>query len=60
MPRTLRILELARRGHRGTDGIGVRTSVVLLAGIGDASSFPSAAHLASYDGHEVVRNVDFR
>ncbi|MFI7021081.1 IS110 family transposase [Streptomyces sp. NPDC050164] len=31
-------------------GIGVRTAAVLLATVGDASSFPSAAHLASYAG----------
>ncbi|MEW2298348.1 IS110 family transposase, partial [Streptomyces sp. NPDC006743] len=31
-------------------GIGVRTAAVLLATIGDGSSFPSAAHLASYAG----------
>jgi transposase len=29
-------------------GIGVRTAAVLLTTVGDASSFPSAAHLASY------------
>ncbi|MCF3960247.1 IS110 family transposase [Streptomyces fuscigenes] len=31
-------------------GIGVRTAAILLATIGDASSFPTAAHLASYAG----------
>ncbi|MEV6181717.1 IS110 family transposase [Streptomyces sp. NPDC052015] len=31
-------------------GIGVRTAAVLLATIGDGSSFPTAAHLASYAG----------
>nr|WP_181793741.1 IS110 family transposase [Streptomyces sp. WELS2] len=31
-------------------GIGVRTAAVLLATVGDGSSFPSAAHLASYAG----------
>ena len=31
-------------------GIGVRTAAVLLTTVGDASSFPSAAHLASYAG----------
>ncbi|MFB7294046.1 IS110 family transposase [Actinacidiphila glaucinigra] len=31
-------------------GIGVRTAAVLLTTIGDGSSFPSAAHLASYAG----------
>ncbi|MCP3770672.1 MULTISPECIES: IS110 family transposase [unclassified Streptomyces] len=31
-------------------GIGVRTAAVLLATVGDASSFPTAAHLASYAG----------
>lgn len=29
-------------------GIGVRTAAVLLATVGDGSSFPTAAHLASY------------
>lgn len=31
-------------------GVGVRTAAVLLVTIGDGSSFPSAAHLASYAG----------
>lgn len=31
-------------------GIGVRTAAVLLTTVGDASSFPSAGHLASYAG----------
>ncbi|MFI8209346.1 IS110 family RNA-guided transposase [Streptomyces werraensis] len=31
-------------------GIGVRTAAVLLATVGDGSSFPSASHLASYAG----------
>lgn len=31
-------------------GVGVRTAVVLLVTVGDGSSFPSAAHLASYAG----------
>ncbi|MEU3963329.1 IS110 family transposase [Streptomyces buecherae] len=31
-------------------GIGVRTAAILLTTIGDGSSFPSAAHLASYAG----------
>ncbi|MEU7318282.1 IS110 family transposase [Streptomyces sp. NPDC007083] len=31
-------------------GLGVRTCAVLLATIGDGSSFPTAAHLASYAG----------
>ncbi|KFG71124.1 IS110 family RNA-guided transposase [Streptomyces mutabilis] len=31
-------------------GIGVRTAAVLLATVGDGSSFPTAAHLASYAG----------
>ncbi|MFD4344552.1 IS110 family transposase [Streptomyces coelicoflavus] len=31
-------------------GVGVRTAAVLLATIGDASSFPTAGHLASYAG----------
>ncbi|MBJ6628728.1 IS110 family transposase [Streptomyces sp. I4(2020)] len=31
-------------------GIGVRTAAVLLTTVGDASSFPTAAHLASYAG----------
>ncbi len=31
-------------------GIGVRTAAVLLTTLGDGSSFPSAAHLASYAG----------
>jgi transposase len=31
-------------------GIGVRTAAVLLAAVGDGSSFPTAAHLASYAG----------
>jgi transposase len=31
-------------------GIGVRTAAVLLTTIGDGSSFPSAAHLASHAG----------
>ena len=31
-------------------GIGVRTAAVLLVTVGDGSSFPSAAHLASYAG----------
>ncbi|MBO8190101.1 IS110 family transposase [Streptomyces sp. DW4-2] len=31
-------------------GIGVRTAAVLLVTIGDGSSFPTAAHLASYAG----------
>jgi transposase len=31
-------------------GIGVRTAAVLLATVGDAGSFPSAARLASYAG----------
>ncbi|MFJ2563953.1 IS110 family transposase [Streptomyces sp. NPDC094154] len=31
-------------------GIGVRTAAVLLATVGDGSSFPTAAHLASYVG----------
>jgi transposase len=31
-------------------GIGVRTAAVLLATVGDGSTFPSAAHLASYAG----------
>ncbi|MEV6004853.1 IS110 family transposase [Streptomyces griseomycini] len=31
-------------------GIGVRTAAVLLTTVGDGSSFPSAAHLASYAG----------
>jgi transposase len=31
-------------------GVGVRTAAVLLVTVGDASSFPSAAHLASYAG----------
>ncbi|MGW2239015.1 IS110 family transposase [Streptomyces sp. NPDC001759] len=31
-------------------GIGVRTAAVLLTTVGDSSSFPSAAHLASYAG----------
>ncbi len=31
-------------------GVGVRTSAVLLATDGDGSSFPTAAHLASYAG----------
>ncbi|MYR58423.1 IS110 family transposase [Streptomyces sp. SID625] len=31
-------------------GIGVRTAAVLLTTIGDGSSFPTAAHLASYAG----------
>ncbi len=31
-------------------GIGVRTAAVLLATVGDGSSFPSAGHLASYAG----------
>ncbi|HZX39524.1 MAG TPA: transposase, partial [Streptomyces sp.] len=31
-------------------GVGVRTAATLLVAIGDGSSFPSAAHLASYAG----------
>ncbi len=31
-------------------GIGVRTAAILLTTVGDGSSFPSAAHLASYAG----------
>jgi transposase len=31
-------------------GIGVRTAAVILATIGDGSTFPTAAHLASYAG----------
>src|SRR6478735_9268703 len=31
-------------------GVGVRTAAVLLTTVGDGSSFPSAAHLASYAG----------
>ncbi|MFI0715112.1 IS110 family transposase [Streptomyces inhibens] len=31
-------------------GIGVRTGARILIGVGDASSFPSAAHLAAYAG----------
>ncbi|MEV5427670.1 IS110 family transposase [Streptomyces cellulosae] len=31
-------------------GVGVRTAAVLLATVGDGSSFPTAAHLASYAG----------
>ncbi|WP_245362407.1 transposase, partial [Streptomyces albus] len=31
-------------------GIGVRTAAVLLATVGDGTSFPTAAHLASYAG----------
>lgn len=31
-------------------GVGVRTAAVILVEIGDASSFPTAAHLASYAG----------
>ncbi|MDI9885014.1 IS110 family transposase [Streptomyces sp. HNM0645] len=31
-------------------GVGVRTAAVLLVTVGDGSSFPSAAHLASYAG----------
>ncbi|MFF9352390.1 IS110 family transposase [Streptomyces sp. NPDC014734] len=31
-------------------GIGVRTAAVLLVTVGDGSSFPTAAHLASYAG----------
>ncbi|MET9395971.1 IS110 family transposase [Streptomyces sp. NPDC006624] len=31
-------------------GIGVRTAAVFLATVGDGSSFPTAAHLASYAG----------
>ncbi|MEU2408563.1 IS110 family transposase [Streptomyces rubiginosohelvolus] len=31
-------------------GMGVRTAAVLLTTVGDASSFPSAGHLASYAG----------
>ncbi|WP_329599694.1 IS110 family transposase [Streptomyces pseudovenezuelae] len=31
-------------------GIGVRTAAVLLSTVGDGSSFPTAAHLASYAG----------
>lgn len=31
-------------------GIGVRTAAVLLTTVGDGSSFPSAAHMASYAG----------
>jgi transposase len=31
-------------------GVGVRTCAVLLATVGDGSSFPTAAHLASYAG----------
>ncbi|MBT3162575.1 IS110 family transposase [Streptomyces sp. Vc74B-19] len=31
-------------------GIGVRTAAVLLATVGDGSSFPTAGHLASYAG----------
>ncbi|MEU1132343.1 IS110 family transposase [Streptomyces sp. NPDC005900] len=31
-------------------GIGVRTAAVLVTTVGDGSSFPSAAHLASYAG----------
>lgn len=31
-------------------GVGVRTAAVLLVTIGDGSSFPTAAHLASYAG----------
>ncbi|MFJ6118220.1 IS110 family transposase [Streptomyces sp. NPDC054775] len=31
-------------------GIGVRTAAVLLTTVGDGTSFPSAAHLASYAG----------
>ncbi len=31
-------------------GIGVRTAAVLLTTVGDGSSFPTAAHLASYAG----------
>ena len=31
-------------------GVGVRTAAVLLVTVGDGTSFPSAAHLASYAG----------
>ncbi|MBH5334889.1 IS110 family transposase [Streptomyces pactum] len=31
-------------------GIGVRTAAILLTTVGDASTFPTAAHLASYAG----------
>lgn len=45
-------------------GVGVRTAAVLLVTVGDGSSFPSAAHLASYaglaPGHEVVRDLNPR
>ncbi|GAB2764213.1 hypothetical protein GCM10027072_73540 [Streptomyces bullii] len=42
-------------------GVGVRTAAVLLVTVGDGTSFPRAAHLASYAGdHEVVGHVDPR
>ncbi|GAA3237854.1 hypothetical protein GCM10020256_57700 [Streptomyces thermocoprophilus] len=45
-------------------GVGVRTAAVLLVTVGDGTSFPTAAHLASYAGlaphHEVVRHLDPR
>lgn len=31
-------------------GVGVRTAAVLLSTVGDGTSFPTAAHLASYAG----------
>ncbi|MFF3305483.1 transposase, partial [Streptomyces sp. NPDC002908] len=31
-------------------GVGVRTAAVLLTTVGDGTSFPTAAHLASYAG----------
>ncbi|BAU87914.1 hypothetical protein SLA_7048 [Streptomyces laurentii] len=31
-------------------GVGVRTAAVLLVTVGDGTSFPTAAHLASYAG----------
>jgi transposase len=42
-------------------GVGLRTAAVLLVTVGDGTSFPTAAHLASYAGlaphHEVVGHL---
>lgn len=45
-------------------GVGVRTAAVLLVTVGDGTSFPTAAHLASYAGlaphHQAVGHLDPR
>lgn len=44
-------------------GVGVRTAAVLLVTVGDGTSFPTAAHLASYayrPGHETVGHLNPR